>query len=311
MAANPGSVRCVADVGGGSDDKEENDLGEEPAPGAASAAFRGEPSRAMAAGVVVGDRRLRVEVVRLDRDDVVVVRELACLGAEAKVGNVGNRGRVGRVKAERPLVLVLILQLYLELLVLEVCDAHLGGHIGVADAARGATGKLARLAIVGLVVRRLAVAKHGHDVRKHGSGAVVLVRVDKDAQTLKLVLVAKDIALLAALFRHPHGHTVAVQLVLARDLEFHLNLPVSGRERHTRKQGAGLRRAIGSKTNVSASRLVSELRLAVVQALGSCTHQFGQWCHPSSRTTGSAFHCLSMAAGGVSHLIARFASVGL
>lgn len=215
MAANPGSVGCVADVGGGDDDEEKNDLGEEPAPRTTSAASGSETARAVAAGVVVGDRRLRVEVVRLDRDDVMVVRELARLGAEAKVCNVGNSRRVGRVEAERPLVLVLILQLYLELFVLEVCDAHLGGHIGVADTARRTTGKLTRLAIVGLVVRRLAIAKHGHDVRKHGSGAVVLVRVDKDAQSLKLVHVAKHISLLAALFRHPHSHTVTVQLVLA------------------------------------------------------------------------------------------------
>jgi hypothetical protein len=128
-----------------------------------------------------------------------------------------------------PVILVLVLKLELELLVLEVRQAELGRRVRVANAPRRAACQLRVFAIVALVVGGLSVPKHGHDVGEHNTWSVVLVRVDKDAQALKVIRVAEDIALLAALAGHPHGEAIAIQLVFARDLELDFNLPVGCR----------------------------------------------------------------------------------
>jgi hypothetical protein len=94
----------------------------------------------------------------------------------------------------------------------------------VGAGAYRAAGDLVRLAVVVLVVDGLAVAVHGHDVGEDGAGAVVLVRVDEDAQALELVGVAKDGPWLRALLGEPHGEAVAVEVALAMDLEFDRDL---------------------------------------------------------------------------------------
>lgn len=181
----------------------------------------------------------------------MVVAELASLGAETEVGDVGDSRWVVNVEALGPLVLVLVLQLKLELLILEISEAQLGVNAGMADTTGRAAGKLALLAVVALVVRLMAIAIHGHNVWEDDTGAVVLVGIDKDAQSFEAVSVSKDVALLAALSCDPHGEAVTVELVLARDLKFNFNLPVGSRQRNSREKPTGLRRAVRRKADIS------------------------------------------------------------
>lgn len=72
--------------------------------------------RALVAAAVrrLGTGRIRgVEVLRLDRYDVMVVRELACMGAEAEIGNRWDR-HIVQLEALRPLGRLLVLQLELK-----------------------------------------------------------------------------------------------------------------------------------------------------------------------------------------------------
>lgn len=88
------------------------------------------------AGAVVriGARVALVQVERPDGDNVEVVVEFACLGGESEVCD-GRDFEVGDLKAGGPFVFRLVGELKLEILVLEVGQATLGGDVGVADAA--------------------------------------------------------------------------------------------------------------------------------------------------------------------------------
>lgn len=87
-----------------------------------------------------------------------------------------------------------------------------------------ASGQLVGLAVVRLVVRGLSVAHHRHNVGKRDTWAVVLVRVDKDSQTLKSVCRSEDRALCGALLGEPERKAIAVQIALAVNFEFQLDL---------------------------------------------------------------------------------------
>lgn len=87
-----------------------------------------------------------------------------------------------------------------------------------------ASSKLIRLAIVVLVVDRAAIAAHSHDVWEHGTRAVVLVRIEEEAQTLELVCMTKDVSRLGSLLGEPHCEAVAIQIALTADLKLELNL---------------------------------------------------------------------------------------
>jgi hypothetical protein len=71
--------------------------------------------------------------VRLDGDDVVVVRQFAGLSGETQVCD-GRDFEVGDVEAGSPFVDGFVLELELEVLVLEVGEFGDGGDLGVADA---------------------------------------------------------------------------------------------------------------------------------------------------------------------------------
>lgn len=134
----------------------------------------------------------------------------------------------------------------------------------------GTPSQLIGLAIVRLVVARLAIAHHGHNVGERRAGAVVLVRVEEDAQTFKVIRGPKDRALRRALLGEPHGKPITVQIPLAMDIELDFdlqpsacypgpvghfraaNLPIGCGERDSRENPALLRRPIGRETNISS-----------------------------------------------------------
>lgn len=254
VALAPRPVRRVSHIRAADNQEEEDNLHEEPRP--AATALLGLPVlvATLAAGrrltAAPADSRASVQVLGPDGDDVVVVAQLARLGAESKVGNVGDRGWLLRLEAQLPVVLILVLQLELQLLVLEVGQAQLGRCVRVSDSTCRAACQFRVLAVVGLVVWCLSVAEHGHDIGEDDARSIVLVRVHEDAETLKVVRVPKNIALHATLAGHPHSEAIAVQLVLARDLEFNFDFPVRGRQRDAGEQPAGLGGAIGREADV-------------------------------------------------------------
>lgn len=233
---------CETSVSAAENEEEDEDLGKEPHP--ATALLGGRLLSSTASGGGLSSGLSRVEVLGVDRDDVVVVAELASFSTEAKVGNLRDRRRLVGFEAERPLALALVLELQLDVLLLEISQAELGRDGGMPDAPRRAAGKFGALSIGILVVRSLAVANHSHDVGEHDARPVVLVRVEEDSQTLKEVNAAKHRAGLGALLGEPHGETVTIELVLAVNLEFHLDFPVGGRQWHSRKEPTGLRRMV-------------------------------------------------------------------
>lgn len=219
-------------VGGANDAKEEKDLEEKPGPAAALL-----DNRRLLAPVATSRGRLArwlggIKVLGVHRDDIVVVAQLASLSAEAKVGDLGDSRRLVRLEAKSPLALGLVLQLQLQVLVLEVGETELGRHGGGPDASGGTASKFRVLAIRILVIRRLAIANHSHDVGEDNAGSVVLVCVKEDSEAFEVVGATENRALLRALLSEPHGKAVAIKCVLAVDLELHLDLPVRGCQRH-------------------------------------------------------------------------------
>ena len=107
---------------------------------------------------------------------------------------------------------------------------------------------LVRLAVIVFVVCRLTISVHGHYVGEHRARAVILIRVEENAETFKLVYMTKDVPRLGSLLSDPHGETITVEIALAVDVEFELNLllstprlrcamksaylPISGRQWH-------------------------------------------------------------------------------
>lgn len=233
MALGFRPVRGEARISAAHHEEKQKDLGKEPGPASAACVVLGLElvPRVRLAGAT--GSRAAIQVLGRDGDDVVVVAQLARLGAEAQVGNVGDRRGVVHLEAHKPVAHGLVLELELKALVLEVGQSQLGRDARVAETSGRAASQLRLLAVVVLVVGLLSVSKHGHDVGEDDAGPVVLVRVDEDTQALKLVGVAKDGSELASLLGDPHGEAVAVELVLAMDLELNLDFPVGRRERYS------------------------------------------------------------------------------
>lgn len=120
----------------------------------------------------------------------MVIAQLTGLGGETQVRDRGN-GNVGILRVEgeavSPGILSLILQVQRQRLVLEISKAELGRDGGIAEATSRAASQFVGLAVVGLVVGCRAIAHHGHDVGERHAGAVVLVCIDEDAETLEAV----------------------------------------------------------------------------------------------------------------------------
>lgn len=179
----------------------------------------------------------------------MLVAKLAGLSTEAQVADGGQLDVRDR-EAAGPLVLVLVHQVHGKLLVLEIGDFGASGEVGVAHAARRAACQLVGFAIVALVVLRLAVADHGHDVGEDHAGSVVLVRVEEYSETLKLVLHTEHGTFLRARLCYPECHAIAEQCAGAVNLELEFHLPVGRSERDTREEPAGFGGVGASETNV-------------------------------------------------------------
>jgi hypothetical protein len=87
-----------------------------------------------------------------------------------------------------------------------------------------AAGDFVRFAVVVLIIRRRSVAVHGHDVGEHGAWPIVLIRVEKQSETLELVGVSEYVARLRALLGEPHGEAIAIEVSLTRNFELEFNL---------------------------------------------------------------------------------------
>jgi hypothetical protein len=93
-----------------------------------------------------------------------------------------------------------------------------------AEVTHRASSEFVRLAVVVLIIRRVAVTLHSHNVRKHSAWAVVLVGIEEEAEALELVCVTEDVSWLRALLGEPHCEAVAVEVALSVDLELESDL---------------------------------------------------------------------------------------
>lgn len=120
--------------------EEQNNLEQEPRPaatlflGLAGATGPATAARGIGAAEVSVQR---VQVLRLERDDIVVVAQLAGLGGETQIcdsrdGDVGVCGR--QLEAVGPRVFRLVLQIQAQGLVLEVGETKLGWDGSIAEA---------------------------------------------------------------------------------------------------------------------------------------------------------------------------------
>ena len=98
-------------------------------------------------------------------------------------------------------------------------------HDDATDTYR-ATSDLIGLAVVVLVVWRVSITVHGHDVWEHGTGAVVLVGIEEETEALELVGMAEDVSWLRALLGEPHGKAITIEVSLSVDLELECDLLV-------------------------------------------------------------------------------------
>lgn len=87
-----------------------------------------------------------------------------------------------------------------------------------------AASNLVLLSVMIFVVFDRGIPHHGHDVWEHHPWSLVLVRVDEDSETLEIVGRAKDRSGGGSLFGEPDGHSIAVEVTLAVDLELDFNL---------------------------------------------------------------------------------------
>ena len=75
-----------------------------------------------------------------------------------------------------------------------------------------------------LIVRRLAITHHGHDIGKRSTGTVVFVSVEENTKTLEVICRAKNRTLCSTLLGEPQGESITVQVTVPMEFEFEFNL---------------------------------------------------------------------------------------
>lgn len=75
-----------------------------------------------------------------------------------------------------------------------------------------------------LVIGSVPITHHGHDVRERHTGAVVLVSVEENTETLESVCRTENRALRGALLGEPERKSITMQVAGAMDLELEFNL---------------------------------------------------------------------------------------
>ena len=75
-----------------------------------------------------------------------------------------------------------------------------------------------------LVICGLPITHHSHDVGERHAGAVVLISVEEDTETLESVRRTEDGALRRALLGEPERKAITMQVPGAMDLELELDL---------------------------------------------------------------------------------------
>lgn len=90
-----------------------------------------------------------------------------------------------------------------------------------------ASTNLVNLAIIRLIVSRIPVAQHCHNIWEYCPRSIVLVCVEEDAETLELIGRAENWAWDGTLFRQPHRKPIAEESALSSDFECEFDLTIS------------------------------------------------------------------------------------
>lgn len=75
-----------------------------------------------------------------------------------------------------------------------------------------------------LVVGSLPITHHGHDVRERDTGAIVLIGIEENTETLESIRRTEDRTLRGTLLGEPERKSITMQIAGAVDLELELNL---------------------------------------------------------------------------------------
>lgn len=80
-----------------------------------------------------------------------------------------------------------------------------------------------------IIVARLAITHHSHDIRECHTGTVILIRIEENPQSFELIRRPKHGTLCSTLFGEPERESVAVQM--ARSVNLELNFDLSHQRR--------------------------------------------------------------------------------
>lgn len=81
-----------------------------------------------------------------------------------------------------------------------------------------------RLPVIALIIGRLAIANHKHDIGEDCARSIVLVCIKEDSETFEVVFGTEDGTLLGSVFCNPHREAISIEVPSAMNLEFKFNL---------------------------------------------------------------------------------------
>lgn len=193
----------------------------------------------------------------------MVVVQLAGFRRKAEVH--GRRQLDGDVggwldgEAARPRIFRLVLQVEGERLILEIGQTGFGWERSPTEASSlekslvvsiphmsrhkkktyRAAGHLIGLAIALLVVHSASVTHHGHHKRESSRGPSVLIRIEENPETLKLVRGSENRSGLSTLLCEPHREAISEKVPFAVDLKLELDLWICVSNAHAVLHGKG------------------------------------------------------------------------